>query len=102
MMLVIDSFLYILVAIGIDVIVSLPAVRRVFNRSCPLPANYVPLEDQHVIDEKNRVDMLDPSTQMVCVNRIRKVYNRTVHAVRGISFAAAEGHVFGLLGVNGA
>jgi len=60
------------------------------------------LEDEDVIAEKARVDQLDPASQILCVKNIRKVYNKTLHAVRGISFAAAEGQVFGLLGVNGA
>ena len=59
-------------------------------------------EDEMVKEEKRRVADLDPSTQFVYVNDIHKIYNRFVHAVRGVSFAAAEGQVFGLLGVNGA
>lgn len=58
-----------------------------------------------VVAEKERVKGLEPSTQLVLVNAVRKVYSSTrgaVHAVRGISFAADVGQVFGLLGVNGA
>jgi len=38
----------------------------------------------------------------VYVNNIHKVYKNGTHAVRGVSFAASTGQVFGLLGVNGA
>lgn len=55
-----------------------------------------------VIAEKARVAALDPTTQFVFVKDLHKMYPNGMHAVKGISFAASEGQVFGLLGVNGA
>merc|ERR1719199_380629 len=55
-----------------------------------------------VLEEKARVAAVDPSKQFVYVKDLHKIYPNRMHAVRGISFAASEGQVFGLLGVNGA
>jgi len=77
------------------------------------------LEDEDVLAEKQRVDVLNPISQMLVVNRIMKLFRRAgtkwkrlfgcvkpestvVYAVDSVSFAASKGEVFGLLGNNGA
>ena len=73
-------------------------------------------EDEAVLAEKQRVDVLNPSSQMLVVNRIMKLFRRAgtfwrrlfgakdtiVFAVDEVSFASNKGEVFGLLGNNGA
>ncbi|EER00801.1 conserved hypothetical protein [Perkinsus marinus ATCC 50983] len=63
-------------------------------------------EDGRVVAEKGRVAKLEPTTQMIYFNDLKKVYNpgkkSEVWAVRGINYALGDGGVFGLLGVNGA
>merc|ERR1712107_282014 len=84
-------------------VLTLPAVKACFkvHDPAPPPPDHG-MEDEMVIEERHRVADLNPSEQLVWVKNLRKVYNSRLHAVRGISFAAATGQVFGLLGVNGA
>lgn len=101
LMLFVMSGVYFFLAFLIDYMWQQPGFRKMMESAAVLPPQSQ-LEDEDVLAENARVSTLDPSTQIVCVNNIRKVYNKRVHAVRGINFAAAEGQVFGLLGVNGA
>eukprot|EP00931_Biecheleriopsis_adriatica_P026503 TRINITY_DN16131_c0_g1_i3.p1 TRINITY_DN16131_c0_g1~~TRINITY_DN16131_c0_g1_i3.p1 ORF type:complete len:1463 (-),score=263.39 TRINITY_DN16131_c0_g1_i3:88-4389(-) len=101
-MLALDALIFFALALAIDILGSLPQVKQYLGMKPPLPQNLVPQEDDMVKDEKERVQSLDPTSQFVWVNNVRKSYNFSSHAVRGISFACAEGQVFGLLGVNGA
>merc|ERR1719271_2390634 len=98
------SFLYIGLVIFLDVVYSLPACKkRMGSRALPATMQSAEgLEDEMVIEEKNRVAGVEPTQQFVFVNDLHKVYPNGNHAVKGISFAASEGQVFGLLGVNGA
>merc|ERR1712107_446766 len=84
-------------------VLTLPAVKACFkvHDPAPPPPDHG-MEDEMVIEERHRVADLNPSEQLVWVKNLRKVYNSRLHAVRGISFAAATGQVLGLLGVNGA
>ncbi|CAE8744011.1 unnamed protein product [Polarella glacialis] len=97
-----DTLLYFGIAVGLDLLSTLPKFKQYFNRYVPLPPDHQTLEDHMVLAEKERVRNLDPSSQFVWVNNVRKVYGGKMHAVRGVSFACDEGQVFGLLGVNGA
>ncbi|KAF4657352.1 (ABC) transporter, partial [Perkinsus chesapeaki] len=76
------------------------------NRDLPVPPEKRGVEDERVIEEKERVSKLDASTQMIYFKDLKKVYyegkKNEVWAVRGINYALADGGVFGLLGVNGA
>jgi len=102
-MLILWFFLWSCVLFFIDMVLTLPAVKACFkvHDPAPPPPDHG-MEDEMVIEERHRVADLNPSEQLVWVKNLRKVYNRRLHAVRGISFAAATGQVFGLLGVNGA
>lgn len=60
-------------------------------------------QDDRVNAEHERVEKLAHTDSALIAKCVHKVYNGSVHAVGGISFAAAaEKDVFGLLGVNGA
>eukprot|EP00913_Durusdinium_trenchii_P031126 g29147.t2 len=63
--------------------------------------------DDDVQEEKRRVAEVDPRKQVMYVKGLRKAYgsmlsSKVTHAVRGVTWAADQGMVFGLLGVNGA
>jgi len=86
----------------LDLLFGLPEFQKRFSRN-ELPAQSATSgEDDLVIAEKKRVQQVNEAEQFVYVNNIHKVYKTGTHAVRGISFAASTGQVFGLLGVNGA
>lgn len=70
------------------------------DHKCP-PNKRLP-DDDHVLEEKQRVATLDPKEQIVLCDDVYKSYSESVHAVRGITYAIDGGQVFGLLGVNGA
>ncbi|KAF4656307.1 hypothetical protein FOL47_009036 [Perkinsus chesapeaki] len=82
------------------------------ERKCSVPEDQLAPEDDDVTAEKERVAGLDKRQQILAVDNVRKCYlprgsltadpSRAVHAVKGVSFAADSGQVFGLLGVNGA
>jgi len=86
----------------VDVLFGIPAFQKQFSRQKSLPATDGTSEDELVIAEKERVNQVNEADQFVYVNSIHKIYKNGTHAVRGISFAASTGQVFGLLGVNGA
>jgi ABC-type multidrug transport system ATPase subunit len=123
----ITTVVYLGIAILVDVVDSIPALRNYFvikDKSDPDGRPGVTLEDQNVLAEKRRVEVLDKSVPMLYVNKARKLFRRggtamraffakirgdkqalqdtTVYAVESVSFAADKGQVFGLLGVNGA
>lgn len=100
--LVLDSVLYWGLAIGLDLVSTLPFFKQLFASKVALPATHQSNEDPMVLEEKKHVSTLDPNTQLIWVHNVRKVYGGVMHAVRGISFACEQGQVFGLLGVNGA
>ncbi|KAF4663843.1 hypothetical protein FOZ61_001327 [Perkinsus olseni] len=82
------------------------------ERQCSIPEDQLAPEDADVTVEKERVAGLDKRKQILAVDNVRKCYlprgsltadpSRAVHAVKGVSFAADSGQVFGLLGINGA
>eukprot|EP00435_Cladocopium_sp_Y103_P051647 s1854_g16.t1 len=82
-------------------------IARKFTKSTPVPPELLKLEDEDVKAEKERVQQVDPRKQVMYVNGLRKAYgsifsSEVTHAVRGVTWAADQGMVFGLLGVNGA
>lgn len=117
---------YLAIAVLIDTLANIPALRNMFViKDMEIAADGdASQEDEAVVAEKQRVDALDRSKQMIYVNRARKLFRRagtrfkalwaritgkhealkstTVYAVESVSFAADKGQVFGLLGVNGA
>eukprot|EP00927_Polykrikos_kofoidii_P026284 TRINITY_DN23437_c0_g1_i1.p1 TRINITY_DN23437_c0_g1~~TRINITY_DN23437_c0_g1_i1.p1 ORF type:complete len:1655 (-),score=237.58 TRINITY_DN23437_c0_g1_i1:19-4842(-) len=105
-----DEFLCLLLSVIVflglviifDVIADMPFFRQVVTFRRVFPDVQRDNEDDMVLTEKARVADLDPKSQFIFVRDAHKLYGKNVHAVRGVSFAAAEGQVLGLLGVNGA
>jgi len=103
MVLMLCGLLYTPLTIALDILLGLPAFQKTFSPQRLLPAHdATSAEDELVIAEKERVKNINEAEQFVYVNGIHKIYKKGTHAVRGISFAASTGQVFGLLGVNGA
>jgi ABC-type multidrug transport system ATPase subunit len=117
-----ESVVYFLLAIGIDIMLSYPAIRAKL-----LPdKNFedAPMEvDEDVLAEERRVDRqfdelqksADPSdVDTILIGKLRKVYNagmsgqssgrdaRGKVAVKDLSFGVQSGEIFGFLGINGA
>lgn len=99
--------LFPLMAIVLESLSESPVIARRFTKSNPVPPELLKLEDEDVKAEKERVQQVDPRKQVMYVNGLRKAYgsifsSHVTHAVRGVTWAADQGMVFGLLGVNGA
>jgi len=94
---------HLLLTLVLDTLGDTPALRRrLVARAAPVG---LVEEDEDVKAEKARVaamTLFEKQKQKICVDNVRKVYRPSVHAVKGISFAANQGQVFGLLGINGA
>ena len=64
------------------------------------------MQDEDVIEEEERVELMQPSNLKVRVNKFRKVYpslfRKPVMAVERTSFGLEYGECFALLGINGA
>ena len=96
-----------LMAIVLEALSESPVIARKFTKKNEVPPELLSLEDEDVKAEKERVQQVDPRKQVMYVNGLRKVYGNFItgevtHAVRGVTWAADQGMVFGLLGVNGA
>ena len=66
------------------------------------------IEDEDVVNEKQRLQALRPDQQALYIQGLEKTYpsytlrGEPKHALRGLNLGCAVGEVFGLLGVNGA
>ncbi|GMR40476.1 hypothetical protein PMAYCL1PPCAC_10671 [Pristionchus mayeri] len=103
--LAIQGFLYWILLISIE-LGWFGAVTGWLGSSCKSKAKqdqdeYRSVEDSDVIEEKQRVLGLQPSSTAVVVRDLQKRYSN-FQAVRGVNFHASKGDCFGLLGVNGA
>lgn len=99
--------LFPLLAMLLDDLSESPRLARFFTRKTSVPPELLRLEDDDVQEEKRRVAEVDPRKQVMYVKGLRKAYgsmlsSKVTHAVRGVTWAADQGMVFGLLGVNGA
>eukprot|EP00928_Gymnodinium_smaydae_P069938 TRINITY_DN5383_c0_g1_i1.p1 TRINITY_DN5383_c0_g1~~TRINITY_DN5383_c0_g1_i1.p1 ORF type:complete len:1224 (-),score=136.10 TRINITY_DN5383_c0_g1_i1:43-3276(-) len=106
--LMIAAFVYVILSLLIEDFQQTPWFSKWLSNKEPCPAHMLALEDDDVKAEKLRVDNVDPTRQIMYVSKLRKVFGggmfggRAIHAVRGVTWAADKGMVFGLLGVNGA
>jgi ATP-binding cassette, subfamily A (ABC1), member 3 len=122
----VESVVYFLLAIAIDVALAYPSLRQRFRHDPPVQDAPV-FDDSDVLVEQARVAKqlarleglksgasaegaaaaaaVEDDMDVVLLNRIRKVYAGPTGgkvAVRGLSFGVPSGEVFGFLGINGA
>lgn len=96
-----ETIVYFLGAILIDVLLSYPQIRSVL-----LPdknfADKPSEDDDDVIAEARRVQSGKADKDTIVVKGLRKVYAGGKVAVRNLSFGLPQGECFGFLGINGA
>jgi ATP-binding cassette subfamily A (ABC1) protein 3 len=106
----VETVVYLLLAILIDIGLSYPSIRQRFSRDPQVPIKPVE-EDIDVINERERVAKQTaalvagnplPDTDVILVDRLRKVYSTGKVAVRDLSYGIPAGQCFGFLGINGA
>jgi len=95
------AFFFPILVVVLEGIQNSPRLSLMMTTKTPCPEHLLKLEDAAVKAEKARVAQVDPRKQIMYVRGLRKVFGDT-HAVRGVTWAADQGMVFGLLGVNGA
>ena len=101
--LAIESVLYIILAIYIDIWSTRPSIVRYFTRK-PVKAEDIVEEedDEDVIEEAERVQRGDANSDKIVLNELTKQYPNGKVAVNGLSIGIPAGQCFGLLGINGA
>ena len=101
----VEGFVYFVLVIGIEYFLSQPSLRLWCSRDPKVAVEAVE-EDEDVVAEANRVaaELKNPAgvSDVVIVDKIRKVYQTGKVAVRELSFGLPVGEVFGFLGINGA
>ncbi|KAJ0412877.1 hypothetical protein ATCC90586_002507 [Pythium insidiosum] len=100
--LVLDTALYLTIAIVADVVLSVPQLKALVVKD-PVVTDPAPLDvDEDVQAEAARVDSDGAKDAMVVLSHLRKVYASRKVAVRGVTLALGRGECFGYLGINGA
>jgi ATP-binding cassette subfamily A (ABC1) protein 3 len=101
--LAIESVVYIILAIYIDIWSTRPSIVRYFTRK-PVKADpeEAEEEDEDVIEEAERVQRGDANSDKIVLNELTKQYPNGKVAVNGLSIGIPAGQCFGLLGINGA
>ncbi len=102
--LVIQSILYPVLAMYIDIWSTKPSVGRFFLRKTVDITNIHPEEeeDEDVVAESNRVLEGSANSDIIVLNELKKQYSNGKVAVNGLSLGIPGGQCFGLLGINGA
>jgi len=97
----IETVVYFLLAIGIDLLLSFPAIKAWL-----LPDKDIPVDDadadEDVREEVRRVERGAASSDLLVLKGLRKIYGGAKAAVRNLTFGVPKSQVFGLLGINGA
>jgi ATP-binding cassette, subfamily A (ABC1), member 3 len=96
-----ETIVYFLGAILIDVLLSYPQIRSVLlpdKNFTDKPSE----DDDDVIAEARRVQSGKADKDTIVVKGLRKVYAGGKVAVRNLSFGLPQGECFGFLGINGA
>lgn len=102
--LAIETIVYFLLCLLIEVGLTFPAFAALFDRVRD-PGYPVDEVDSDVAAEAERVLSGKSSGECVRLERLRKVFNSPVGpkiAVQNLSFAIPSGECFGFLGINGA
>jgi ATP-binding cassette, subfamily A (ABC1), member 3 len=112
--LAVSALVYLVLAILLDVALSTPSCRRSLDRLPWAAPKNVPMdepppadEDVDVADERARVSAQMGAdggrvSDVILLDRLRRVYKGGKVAVRNLSFGVPLGQVFGFLGINGA
>ena len=98
--LVVQSFLYLLLAIRFDLLSHSPLVMGIFDRRAPRDRELAG-QDDDVIEEEKRVKSGATSNDLITMTDIQKIYGNGTVAVDQLSLGIAAGECFGLLGTNG-
>ena len=101
--LAVQSVVYIIFAIHIDIWSTRPSVARFFSRkSVESSVQESEEDDEDVVEEADRVRRGDANTNKIVLNELTKQYPNGKVAVNGLSIGIPGGQCFGLLGINGA
>lgn len=106
--LALEAFLYLALAIGIDILSSNPEAMAFFQKtfcfqsSSENSAVAELADDDDVIAEQQRVAAGEANDDAIVMSDLSKVYPNGKIAVHKLSLGIAPGECFGLLGINGA
>jgi ATP-binding cassette, subfamily A (ABC1), member 3 len=90
--LVLDSILYLFLAIQLDEYSSCPEAGVAYSKD----------EDDDVLKEQSRVEGGGANSDLIVMKNLSKRYNNGMLAVNNLSLGIPGGECFGLLGINGA
>jgi ABC-type multidrug transport system ATPase subunit len=108
----ISFFVYLIIAIGIENFLAMPALSGYLRNKFYRPPTLEPvLEDEDVVEEAQRCQteaekrtagQATESGDVILMNKVTKVFPGGKFAVKGLSIGIPYGQCFGLLGINGA
>jgi len=103
--LVVQSVLYVILAMYLDIWSTRPSVGRFFMRKRVDPSATNPDNDEvdeDVLEEANRVIRGEANSDIIVLSELKKQYGNGKIAVNGMTLGIPAGQCFGLLGINGA
>lgn len=112
LLLAIQSVIYLMLAIGLDVWSSNPAIMSTWNSVISFLAcrcgrggketdEMTLPDDSDVIDEQDRVLRGEANDDLIVISQLTKIFDTGKKAVDNISLGIPAGECFGLLGING-
>lgn len=101
--LAVESVVYVILAIYIDIWSTRPSVARLCSRKSidRTSVNSEDEDDEDVVQEADRVLRGEANEDTIVLSELRKQYPNGKVAVNGLSLGIPGGQVFGLLGING-
>jgi ABC-type multidrug transport system fused ATPase/permease subunit len=107
--LALESVLYLVLAIGLDILSSKPEAMLLwqklffcFQRSSEHSAVSATPDDEDVVEEQKRVLDGNANEDVIVMSELTKIYGNGKIAVDKLSLGIPPGECFGLLGTNGA